>query len=79
MKHELALADSNGVAGIVTALIARNDIKVRRENVDNLAFAFVAPLGSDYDDVFHNIQKPHTPANGKDFPKVAFLNRTRSC
>jgi hypothetical protein len=54
MKHELALADSNGMPGVVAALISRDYVEVRRENINDLAFAFVAPLGSDYHDVFHN-------------------------
>jgi hypothetical protein len=63
VKHEFALADANGMAGVVTALVARDDVEVRREDIYDLAFAFVAPLGSDYDYVFHgNSQDPRSPA-----------------
>src|SRR5438876_952421 len=34
----------HGMPGVVTALIARHDRKVRGQQVDDLAFAFVAPL-----------------------------------
>jgi hypothetical protein len=39
--------------GIVPALIAHHDIGLLREPVDDLALAFVAPLGADYDHVGH--------------------------
>jgi hypothetical protein len=32
------------MAGIVSALVARDNVKSLGENVDNLALAFVAPL-----------------------------------
>ena len=39
--------------GVVSALIPRNDREAWREQVDDLPFAFVAPLGAKYRDV-HN-------------------------
>ena len=48
MKHELLLrpilANDHCVSGIMPALIARHDVKVRRYQVDDLAFSFVSPL-----------------------------------
>jgi hypothetical protein len=79
MKHELSFTYSNGVPGIVAALIPRNDVKVRRENVNNLAFAFVAPLGSDYDDVFHNNSGTGHTSKREGLPDGAFFNRTPRC
>ena len=43
-QHELLAVDVHRVAGVVPALIARDDGKTRRDKVDDLAFAFVAPL-----------------------------------
>ena len=37
------------MAGIVSPGIARDHAEIFRENVDNLAFALVTPLGADYD------------------------------
>ncbi len=39
------------VAGVVPALIARDDGKVRRQQIDDLAFAFISPLRTEYSDV----------------------------
>ena len=44
-------ADIHGVAGIVSALIARDDGEVRRQEVYDLALALISPLRPDYSDV----------------------------
>ena len=49
MKDEFLLADLDGVTGIVTALRADDDIGFLREDVDDFAFSFIAPLGADKD------------------------------
>ena len=46
----LAVYDQ-GVAGVVTALIAHDDIGVVGKKIDDLTLAFVAPLGTDDCDV----------------------------
>ena len=51
VQHELLAVHIHGVAGVVTALIARDRRKVRRQHVDDLAFAFVAPLRAENGDV----------------------------
>jgi hypothetical protein len=43
-EHELAPVRIHGVPGVVAALIARHNRKVRRQQVDDLSLAFVAPL-----------------------------------
>ena len=40
--------DVDGMPGVVSALIARDDVEVRREQVDDLALAFVAPLRAEH-------------------------------
>ena len=54
-QHELAAVGVHGVPGVVSALIARHDRKMRRQQIDDLALAFVAPLRAEHGDV-HNLQ-----------------------
>ncbi len=49
LKDELLALDRYCVSGIVAARIARYDVEAFRENVNNLAFTFVAPLRADDD------------------------------
>ena len=46
VKDEFALLIYNGVAGVVSALIAADDIIIRREQINHSALAFVAPVCS---------------------------------
>jgi hypothetical protein len=39
------------MAGVVPALVARDRLKVRRQQVDDLSFAFVTPLRAEHGDV----------------------------
>ena len=48
-KNEFLAVDDDGVAGIVSAGIARHDGEVLGKDVDDFAFALIAPLGA-YDD-----------------------------
>jgi hypothetical protein len=52
-QDELTLANADGMTGIVSALISGHQIEMRREYVDDLTLAFIAPLGPNYDDIFH--------------------------
>jgi hypothetical protein len=38
--------DDNGVAGVVAARIARHNVELLGEDIDDLALALIAPLGS---------------------------------
>ena len=53
--------DDERVAGIVAALEAHHDIGARRQPVDDLAFAFVAPLGADHRNIGHRIATARIP------------------
>ena len=53
-QDELRPAEVDGVAGVVTALIPRDDVEMWREQIDDLALAFVAPLGAQDREV-HNV------------------------
>jgi hypothetical protein len=47
LQDEFLAVNDDGMAGVVAAGIARDDREVLRKNVDNLALALVAPLGTD--------------------------------
>ena len=47
------VADDERVAGVVAALEADDHVGAARQPVDDLALAFVAPLGADDGDVSH--------------------------
>ena len=50
--------DDQRMAGIVAALEAHDDVGLLGQPVDDLAFAFVAPLGSDHHDIRHRGSLP---------------------
>jgi hypothetical protein len=49
MQDKFLAANDNRMPGIGPALIARDDIGVLAEQIDDLAFAFIAPLRTDND------------------------------
>ena len=49
VQDERLVGDVHGVPGIRAPLIAHYPVRALSENVDELAFAFVSPLGADYD------------------------------
>ena len=51
VEDELLAADVDGVPGVVAALIAADHGEVRCQQIDDLALAFVAPLGAQHGDV----------------------------
>ena len=54
VQHKRLIANLNRVARIVPALIARHNVETLGEQIDDLAFTFVAPLGAnDCDYVRH--------------------------
>ena len=50
--------DDEGMAGIVAALEAHDDVGLLRQPIDNLALPFVAPLGADDDDIGNFVRFP---------------------
>ena len=52
-QHELRAVDVHGVPGVVAALIARDDVEARCQQVDDFAFAFVAPLRAEHCEIHH--------------------------
>src|SRR5712692_11225542 len=47
MQHERSVADLDRMPGVVAALVADYDVEALGEQIDNLALAFIAPLGAD--------------------------------
>ena len=57
MQNIFRPAMNHGMAGVVPALAAHDDVRVRREHVDDLALAFIAPLRADQNGVGHGNNK----------------------
>lgn len=51
-------ADEDGVAGVVAARVAHDDVGRLGEHVDDFAFALVAPLSADQNGVCHKFANP---------------------
>jgi hypothetical protein len=43
-EHKFGAVHKHRMAGVVSTLIPRDDCEVRRQQIDNFAFSFVAPL-----------------------------------
>ena len=54
VEHELPLAHADRVARVGTALIARDDVGLLAQQVDDLSFALIAPLGAHDDTAGHD-------------------------
>ena len=75
-QHGLAAADDERVAGVVPALEAHDALRALGQPVDDLALAFVAPLGADDDDVLAHDARIRALARSKWFERV---RARRSC
>ena len=53
VRDELLAVDHQRVAGVGAAAVAHDDVGALGEQVDDLALAFIAPLGADDDDDGH--------------------------
>ncbi len=51
VEDEFFLPDLDGVAGVVAALGADDDVGLLGEDVDDFSFSFIAPLGADKDGI----------------------------
>ena len=58
VQHELLAVDVHRVAGVVAALIPCDDTEVRREQVDDLPLAFIAPLRAQNRDIHASLLYP---------------------
>src|SRR6266850_1241645 len=56
VKHERPLTDPHRMPGVVSTLITSDDLKSLGKEINDLPFAFIAPLGTNYrDDFCHEI------------------------
>src|SRR5437870_11427049 len=62
LQDELLAIDDDRVPRVMSARVARYDGKVLRQDIDDLALAFVTPLGADDDRSSSFLQMP-TPQN----------------
>src|SRR6478672_5256470 len=72
MQHVFHATVNDCVPGIIAALAADNDVRLRSKHVDNFAFALVAPLHSDQNCVRHVKSKM-----GKKFSRRIRAGRSR--
>ena len=74
LQDEFLVADVDRVAGVMSALIARDDVEPVGEKVDHLAFSLIAPLGaqiqSDYSFVWHD-QRYALRLRDRAYPEVS--------
>ena len=56
VKYILLAAIHNGVAGVVASLAADDDIDSSGQDVDDLPFAFISPLGAYKNGVGHGVE-----------------------
>ena len=49
VQDELFRADHDRMARVMAALVARNNVRPLRQQVNDLSFSFIAPLGADDD------------------------------
>ena len=66
-----AVADHEGVAGVVAALEAHHHVGAVGQPVDHLALALVAPLGADHRHI-GQVASPPAPLRGKASPNCAW-------
>ena len=52
-QDKLAVANQNGMAGVVAALVADHVVEVAGKQVNQLALAFVAPLRAQNNQIAH--------------------------
>src|SRR5262249_6454644 len=50
-KDELRSRYENRVAGIVAALVTRDEVEPRRQQIDDLSLTFVTPLGAEHSEI----------------------------
>ena len=48
---------NDGVTGVIAALAADDDVRLAGQDVDDFAFAFIAPLRADQNRVRHALQR----------------------
>ena len=70
VQDDLGPVAVDGMAGVVAALVAGHGVEGGRQQVDDLALAFISPLGSEDDDVGHGLplKNGRPPGRGERCP-----------
>jgi hypothetical protein len=58
MQYGLLAADDQGMPGVVPALISHDGLGMVGQPIDDLALAFVTPLGTDHHHVLSHFNLP---------------------
>ncbi len=53
MEHDLFPFDDDGVTGVMPSLITGHNVEGRSQEVYDLAFAFISPLGPENEQIGH--------------------------
>ena len=61
MQDIFRRAVDDGVAGVIAALAADDDVRFSGEDVDDFAFAFIAPLRADQYRICHRVALGRQP------------------
>ncbi len=75
MEDKLPVAHFDGMASIGPALETDNDIRIQREKINDLGFSFIAPLGADYNTIWHrSFSKKNAKGKDRAFPDPFFAS-----
>ena len=70
-QDKLLAVDDQRMGGVVAALKAHDDVGIGGQQIDNLAFAFIAPLGANHGNSLHNgCPGRHRRATGRVRPRT---------
>src|SRR5215475_8954440 len=75
-QHELLSIDVHRVSRVVPALITRDDGKPRCDEVDDLSFAFIAPLRAENREVHSRVRFYFEPRRHKWMPRNCAIARS---
>ena len=74
-QHELRAVDVHRVPGVVAALIARHDREARRQQIDDLPFAFIAPLRAEHREIHIGLRFYFVTADSRHLVTIATHRR----
>jgi hypothetical protein len=63
VKDVFLIFDVNRMAGVIAALGSHHHVSLLREDVDDFAFAFIAPLGADEYRIGHSLKTECRPCH----------------
>ena len=76
VQDKFSAVDDDGVAGVVAASVAGDDLVALGQDIDDLAFAFIAPLGAKDDGCLLSGHVLRSPGNVAGLQVAAYGNRS---